>query len=132
MEALPAGDNGRSLTFSSLLLVLLLASQASPSPHPSNISASTIAAAAASSPHNNSHSLTGGGLIADDMGLEYLIDSPHFLARILKGPPYPTYRTTNRNNAGCGRRGEPYRKSCLPRLNLPPNCNKYNRGCRKP
>ncbi|KAF8036914.1 hypothetical protein BT93_C2594 [Corymbia citriodora subsp. variegata] len=60
------GDNGFSLSFSSLFVVLLLASKASPSPHPSNVSTSAAAA-----------SLAGSRLIADDLGLEYLIDSPH-------------------------------------------------------
>ncbi|KAL3747898.1 hypothetical protein ACJRO7_016677 [Eucalyptus globulus] len=130
MEALPpAGYNGRSLTLSSLLVVLLLASRASPS-HSSNIGVS--AAAAASSLRNHSHSLTRGGRIADDMGLEYLIDSLHVPARILAGDPYATYATNDASQpAGCGRtaqKGKPYRP-CTPSPNPDPHCSVYNRGC---
>ncbi|KAL3747897.1 hypothetical protein ACJRO7_016676 [Eucalyptus globulus] len=133
MEALPVGGNGRSLTFSSLLVALLLVSQVS-SLHSSDIGASTIAAAAAgSSLCNYSHGLTiSGDLIADNMGLEYLIDSPHIPSRTLASAPPVTYATNDASHpAGCRRppqKGKPYRP-CTPQPNPGRPCGTYERTC---
>ncbi|KAI6679189.1 hypothetical protein NL676_033070 [Syzygium grande] len=114
------------------VLLLLLASRASPS-HSSNIGACAAAATAATLPSNHSHGLAGSSLIADDMGLEYLIDSPHVRARILAGNPPVTYATIVQGQpAGCGRppqKGKPYRP-CLPKKNREPTCKSvYDRSC---
>ncbi|KAI6679188.1 hypothetical protein NL676_033069 [Syzygium grande] len=102
---------------------------ASPS-HSRNITASP---AAAFMPCNHSRgSLTGSCLIAGDLGLEYLIDSPHIPSRILASSSSVTAGTANPNNpAGCGRTttGKPY-GPCTPEQNpRPPNCGIYNRAC---
>ncbi|KAL3747899.1 hypothetical protein ACJRO7_016678 [Eucalyptus globulus] len=126
------GDNRFYLSLSSLLVVLMLASKASPSPHSSNISASTSAAAAAFLPCNHSHGLAGSCLIADNLALEYQISSPHVPSRFLAGSSSATAATSNPNNAaGCGRTsaGKPY-GPCTPEQNeRPPNCGVYNRAC---
>ncbi|KAI6679186.1 hypothetical protein NL676_033067 [Syzygium grande] len=135
-DHLAMGDKSFSLSFSSLLVgVLLLASMASPS-HSSNISAAAAAADAAFLPCNHSHGgLTGSCLIADDLGLEYLIDSPHIKRRIL-ADYYSgvTGKTGYANNpAGCNRRtgGQPY-LPCPPTQNTGRrNCGVYNRGCQR-
>ncbi|KAI6679187.1 hypothetical protein NL676_033068 [Syzygium grande] len=132
-DHLAMGDKSFSLSFSSLLMVLLLlVFMASPS-HSSNISAATTAADAAFLPCNHSRGgLTGSCLIADDLALEYLIDSPHITRRVLVAYSGVTGPTGNPNNpAGCGRviRGQPY-KPCTPKRNQgPAKCGIYNRAC---
>ncbi|KAI3426538.1 uncharacterized protein J3R85_009894 [Psidium guajava] len=136
MEDLAARPNSRSLAFSSLFAVLLLASRASPS-QSCNIGASSSASASASASAaacNRSRSLTSSRLIAEDMGLEYLIDSPHISTRILTESTYVTTATKDRNlPAGCDRptkHGTSYK--CTPPGNPGHQCGDYYRAPCKP